>query len=99
MSPPQVQRDDRDAASPGVAVHGLPVLGGLPDDHGDAGHLRGAAVAAAGHRAPRDGVGDPHKLRRAMVNPERASLTGAVEVDECTARPLRNAFKTAGLLL
>ena len=24
-----------------------------------------------------------HKLRRAMVNPERASLTGAVEVDEC----------------
>lgn len=24
-----------------------------------------------------------HKLRRAMVNPERTSLTGAVEVDEC----------------
>ncbi len=24
-----------------------------------------------------------HKLRRAMVNPERAPLTGAVEVDEC----------------
>ena len=24
-----------------------------------------------------------HKLRRAMVNPEREPLTGAVEVDEC----------------
>lgn len=24
-----------------------------------------------------------HKLRRAMVNPERQPLTGAVEVDEC----------------
>ena len=70
-------------AAPDADTAAPVVLGGVPGDDRDARDLRSAAAAPAGSESVRDRLDDAAQLRRAMVNPERGQLTGAVEVDEC----------------
>jgi hypothetical protein len=70
-----------DPPSDATAAHRV-VLGCLPHDVAQARHL-GAPTPTAARSVSFGTTWVPlHKLRRAMVNPDRRTLTGSVEVDE-----------------
>jgi len=76
-------RDARDAA----AAQDL-VSGSLPCSHPLERNLGAAAAAETGPRQLQDRLAVLHKLRRAMVNPDRSPLAGDIEIDE-TSVPFR----------
>ena len=89
--------DRRDGALQNPYVAASVVLGRLPGDHSDAGDLGPAAATPARAEAVRDVATMLHKLRRAMVNPDRELLTGVVEVGECfVAATSRGSGMAAG---
>ena len=81
VSPPDVGHGGDSDARLEAAAHGM-VLGGLSDGHPLERPLRAADVAAAGPGSYKSDWLLCAKLRRAMVNPARALLSGAVEIDE-----------------